>query len=205
MPETKTKKRDTLTDEIGKASLAPQEQTQAIAPIPAKQVAKLQKQHKDMGRPSGYTDAIADEICERLVRGESLESITKDEHMPHVATVYRWLNKYEEFCDMYARAREDQADTLADQIIAIADEHPETIPIYDKDGALLEIKVDSALLQWQRNRMEARKWTAAELKPRKYGERQILAGDADNPVQVKQTSEMLDSILLNMQLTKQSK
>jgi 16S rRNA G1207 methylase RsmC len=106
---------------------------------------------------------------------------------------------------MYTRAREDQADTLADQIIAIADQHPETITVLDSNGEVVETKVDSALIAWQKNRIEARKWTAAKLKPRKYGERTTLAGDADNPVTVTQRSETLDTFLLNIQLLKQTR
>ena len=207
MPETKSKKRDSMIDQIGQQSLqAAQEPTQSAQTntLTAKQSLALTEKHKDLGRPSGYTEALADEICERLVRGESLTQITKDSHMPNVATVYRWLNKYEDFCNMYTRAREDQADTLADQIVAIADEHPDTVTILDKDGGVLEVKVDSALIAWQKNRIEARKWTAAKLKPRKYGERQILAGDAENPVEVKQQSETLDVFLQNLILIKQT-
>ena len=141
----------------------------------------------------------------RSVRGESLESITKDAHMPHVATIYRWLQKYEDFCEMYTRAREDQADTLADQIIAIADQHPDTITILDSNGEVVETKVDSALIAWQKNRIEARKWTAAKLKPRKYGERTTLTGDAENPITVTQRSETIDAFLVNIQLLKQTR
>jgi len=211
MPETKSKKRDTLTTEIGlNTTVLPETLPQAAetqsesTALTARQSTALVEKHKDMGRPSVYTEALADEICERLVRGESLESITKDAHMPHVATIYRWLQKYEDFCDMYTRAREDQADTLADQIIAIADEHPETVTILDKDGGVAEIKVDSALIAWQKNRIEARKWTAAKLKPRKYGERTTLAGDAENPIEVNQQSEVIAAFMTNIMLIKQN-
>ena len=211
MPETKSKKRDSKVDQIGEQSLehalVPTETPQAAqtTALTAKQSIALTEKHKDLGRPSGYTEAIADEICERLVRGESLESITRDAHMPHVATIYRWLQKYEDFCEMYTRAREDQADTLADQIIAIADQHPDTITVLDSNGEVVETKVDSALIAWQKNRIEARKWTAAKLKPRKYGERTTLTGDAENPITVTQRSETIDAFLVNIQLLKQTR
>lgn len=127
------------------------------------------------------------------------------EGMPNADSVYVWLIRHKEFAEMYTRAREDQADALADEIVEIADEQPELVQVYDKDGKLVEVKIDSALLAWQRNRMDARKWTAAKLKPRKYGERQILAGDADNPLEVKQNSPLLDELLINIQQTRQSK
>jgi hypothetical protein len=46
-------------------------------------------------------------------------------------------------------------------------------------------KLDSAWVQWQRNRIDVRKWTAAKLKPRKYGEKvqnTHEGGDPSNPI-----------------------
>lgn len=115
------------------------------------------------GRPSNYTDEIADAICGRLASGEPLTRVCRDEGMPSPATVYNWLAADATFLDKYARARESQADTLADEIVRIADEAP---PPDGETG-----KIDSAWVAWQRNRVEARKWTASKLKPKKYGDR----------------------------------
>ena len=208
MPETKSKKkRDSMIDQIGvNVTVTAEDITTSVDKYAMTDVdrAKSLEKQKDMGRPTKYCDNVADEICERIVKGESLYSITSDAHMPSVATVYRWLQKHEDFRELYTRAREDQADTLADQIVAIADQNPETIPVYDKDGQLVEVKVDSALIAYQRNRIDARKWTAAKLKPRKYGERQILAGDAENPVAVKDVT-LFDELVKNLELTRQKK
>jgi hypothetical protein len=124
-----------------------------------------------IGRPVEFTEDIADEICWRLTHGEPLVRICADEHLPHVATIYRWLNRFPVFCDMYARAREDQADTNADQILQIADEKP---PEFKDDKG--RIYLDQTFIHWQKNRIEARKWTAAKLKPRKYGDRMAVEG-----------------------------
>jgi len=153
-----------------------------------------------MGRPSDYTDDIAIEICFRIVNGESLNRICKDDHMPNVATVYRWLQKLEDFRNMYARAKEDQADTLADEIQDIADEKPMMTVVTDDES--IE-KLDPVGINRNRLRIDARKWIAAKLKPRKYGDRQILAGDAENPLEIKQKSEILEALLINIQLTRQ--
>jgi hypothetical protein len=77
---------------------------------------------------------------------------------------------------MYTRAREDQADTLADEIQAISDEMP--LETTDKDG---NTKFDSAYIQWMRLRVDSRKWIASKLKPRKYGDKIALGGDEDAP------------------------
>jgi hypothetical protein len=117
------------------------------------------------------------------------------------------LLRHPEFALQYTRAREEQADTLADEIIAIADEQPETIPVVDKrTGELIEHKLDGAFLQWQKNRIEARKWTAMKLKPKKYGERVALEGTEDGaPIRTEETSSSrLFEIIRNMELSKRA-
>jgi len=123
--------------------------------------------------------------------------------MPSQATVYVWLAKYPTFQEMYTRAREDQADTLADEIQAIADETPETRPVLNKQGEPIGIELNSAYIQWQRNRVDARKWIAAKLKPRKYGDRLTHAGDADNPVAVQADVSIFDAMLKNLEAKRQ--
>lgn len=116
-----------------------------------------------MARPSKYSDALAGEICSRIAQGTPLRTICADAGMPGLATVITWLGKYPEFQAQYARAREEQADALADDIVRIADEAP---PPDSETG-----KIDSAWVAWQRNRIDARKWTASKLRPKKYGDR----------------------------------
>ena len=158
------------------------------------------RQRKPAGRHSEYDDLVATEICYRISNGESLASICRDERMPAASTVYLWLLQQKQFADSYARAREEQADTLADEIHSIADEPPKEV--VDDKGI---VRVDSGWVTWQKNRVDARKWVAAKLKPKKYGERQILAGDAENPVEVKHDLAIFDSILTNLELKRQDK
>ena len=126
--------------------------------------------------------------------------------MPAQSAVYEWLLKHPDFAEKYTRAREEQADTLADEIIDIADEQPEVVAVIDKKtGALIEHKLDGAFLQWQKNRIEARKWTAMKLKPKKYGDKLELSGNAENPLVVEAQSEakqLFSALLENMELTK---
>ena len=155
-----------------------------------------------MGRPTKYSKDVADHICISIAEGKPLTKICKSEDMPSVATVYRWLASDKEFQDMYARAREDQADTMADEIAAIADETPEMEPVLDKDGNVIEMRLHSAYVQWQKNRVDARKWVASKLKPRKYGDRQILAGDKEAPLEVNGVVT-LDTLLDNLEKSRQ--
>jgi hypothetical protein len=163
---------------------------------------------KKIGRPTIFTKLLGDIICTRIAEGESLREIIKSEGMPDRTVVYDWLLKDPEFANRYARARDEQADTLADEIIAIADEQPEIIAVVDKKtGALIEHKLDGAFLQWQKNRIDARKWTAMKLKPKKYGDKLALGGDEGNPIKVEaevQAQELLGTLLKNIELKRQA-
>jgi nitrogen fixation-related uncharacterized protein len=158
------------------------------------------KPKKRAGRKTEYDPAIAAEICTRISCGESLRQICMEDKMPVHSTVYLWLLQNKQFSDNYAKAREEQADTLADEIQAIADEPP--AEIVDDKGVS---RTDSGWVTWQKNRIDARKWVASKLKPKKYGDRQILAGDADSPIEVKTNTEIFDALLANLELTQQAK
>lgn len=183
------------------ATQAAKTEEQASEGKPLAQPAK-----KKMGRPSLFTQHLADVICIRIAEGESLRQICRDDDMPERVTIYRWLAANPDFCNQYTHAREDQADTLADEILAIADEQPEIIPVTDKrTGELIEHKLDGAFLQWQKNRIDARKWIAMKLKPKKYGDKLTHAGDPENPVEVKnEAMDILAAAVKNLELKRQT-
>lgn len=116
----------------------------------------------NQGRPSDYSEELAGRICSLLAEGQSLAKICRNDWAPSTQTVFTWMRVKPGFLDMYTRAKEESADYLADQIVEIADEAPPTLD----SGA-----TDSGAVQHQRLRVEARKWTAAKLKPKKYGDK----------------------------------
>jgi hypothetical protein len=125
---------------------------------------------KTMGRPSLYTEELANEICVRLGLGESLRKICLDERMPCLASVMGWLSRKPDFLEQYTRAREIQAETQFDELIDIVDQPPELSYVTDKNGELVEVKFDSSYVQWMKLRVDTRKWTAARMAPKKYAE-----------------------------------
>lgn len=126
-----------------------------------------------MSRPSSFTQSAADAICEQIAcSNKGLQTICDEEGMPHVSTVFRWLAANESFRDQYARAREAQADFLADEIIAISDDGYRD---YVKDDDGREV-VDHDHIARARLRVDSRKWIASKLKPKKYGDRMALTG-----------------------------
>ena len=122
-----------------------------------------------VGRPTNYSPELTAGICARLAEGESLRSICRDEAMPALRTVFVWLAKHPEFVQQYALAREEQADTLADEIVAIADEREGKAIM--ADGAEVAVVFDSTAVARNRLRVDARKWVASKLKPKVYGDK----------------------------------
>lgn len=136
---------------------------------------------KAAGRPSLYTDELVDTICARIAQGESLNSICKSGLIGY-STVCRWLASEATFREKYARAREEQADFYADQIVAIADE----LTIEAKyQGEDVMFDVSSNAVARNRLRVDARKWYASKLAPKKYGDKieSVVTGADGGPVQ----------------------
>lgn len=121
------------------------------------------------GRPSSYNQDTADMICERLSCGESLRSICRDEDSPGLSTVFKWLANVPEFREQYAHAREAQAEALFDEIIEIADT-PQIGQKTVSKATGVEI-TEADMIEHRRLQVDARKWIASKLAPKKYGDK----------------------------------
>lgn len=73
---------------------------------------------REVGRPTRYTDEIADELERRISGGESLRSACEREGMPDKSTVLDWVaeNRHN-FRPRYIRARSKQAQVIADEVL----------------------------------------------------------------------------------------
>lgn len=126
------------------------------------------------GRPSKFTQALADKICERLSDAESLRSICLDDKMPSQTTVFRWLadDRYAAFREQYTRARDAQADAIFDEILDIADDASnDWMERKDADDQGVGWTLNGEHVQRSRLRIESRKWMAGKLAPKKYGDK----------------------------------
>lgn len=115
------------------------------------------------GRPSIFTEELADRICAALADGKSLRTVCAADDMPDRVTVFRWLRERETFCSQYARAKLESADALADDMTAIADDE-------GLDPNSRRIRVDT------------RKWLASKLKPKVYGDKLDLGAGDSGPI-----------------------
>lgn len=117
---------------------------------------------KPAGRPSDYTEALAEEICARLCTGESLSSVCRSEGMPTKPTVLRWLARHDLFQTQYREAKVQATEAVAEEIFDIIDE----VPPMKADGS-----IDSGAVAWAKNRADARKWYLSKIAPKKYGDK----------------------------------
>lgn len=107
------------------------------------------------GRPSIYSQELADKICEQLAEGKSLRTVCKSENMPSLSSVFSWFRTKPEFLQQYTRAKEESADAYVEEMQDLADE-----AALDKDA------INKARLQ-----IDTRKWVASKLKPKRYGDK----------------------------------
>ncbi len=116
------------------------------------------------GRPSIYTPELGKEICDTVSSAvKGLPTLCQmHDHWPSYNAIYEWIQDNRQgFGDMYAKAKESQADYLFDEILRIIDK-PETFienGVERNDVAMMRLKVDSL------------KWQAMKLKPRRYADK----------------------------------
>jgi hypothetical protein len=124
---------------------------------------------RKVGRPSIFSQAIADKICHRMAEGKSLRRICRDPRMPSRSVVHQWLKTNQKFREDYEWARRMLLDGLADDIIDIADDA--THDFVEREGPNGErvVVVDLERIKRDRFRVGQRKWALSKLLPRKYG------------------------------------
>lgn len=112
-----------------------------------------------------FSRLVADEICERIARGESLRKICgpdRDDYLPGQTTVYRWLDENDAFAQQYARARQLYAHSVFDETRQIADlATPDTVQV-------ARLQIDTL------------KWQAGKLAPKVYGDRLNVEHDVSD-------------------------
>lgn len=109
------------------------------------------KKSPKLGRPTLFSEELAETILELLAEGNSLHQICKKEEFPSSRTVYRWLTDTPEFARRYAHAREAQADN-----------------VFERGFEAAWNATDPAL---GRLRLDAAKWYTSKLCPRKYSDK----------------------------------
>lgn len=87
--------------------------------------------------------------------------------MPTVSAVMAWLGENKDFAEHYARVKREQVELLVDDMLEIADDGRNDT-FEDADG---NEHVDTDVIQRSKLRVDTRKWLAAKLMPKKYGDK----------------------------------
>jgi hypothetical protein len=103
------------------------------------------------GRPSLYSKALAEKICEKVADGKSLREICSEQGMPCHSVCRRWIQTNDEFSDKYTRAKQEMLEREAESLISIADSND--------DPQRLRVRIDT------------RKWLLSKMLPKKYGDK----------------------------------
>lgn len=120
------------------------------------------------GRPTIYSEELAQVICESLMVGMSLRKICELDGMPAISTVMQWLASGKDgFMEQYAHARQVQAEYLLDELIDIADDSADDYEIVNGEERLNQEHIQRAKL-----RIDTRKWNIEKLAPKRYGNKQ---------------------------------
>jgi hypothetical protein len=116
-----------------------------------------------MGRPSKYTPELGEEICAAIACSELglAHLVNANPHWPERSTIFLWRRTHADFSDKYTKAKEDQVEVSVEYMQELMNEPHKWI---DETGSL---KLDHNMM---RMKMDAIKWQAAKLKPRKFGD-----------------------------------
>jgi hypothetical protein len=153
-----------------------------------KKKAKKAPKRRVKGRPDIFSQEKADLICEQIsTTSKSLRTICKMKGMPSVQTVLKWLREDRRgFVAQYARAKEEQADFMCEEMIDIADDGSNDLMTIEKGDTSYEVE-NKEVTNRSKLRVETRKWLASKLKPKKYGDKldMELTGKDGGPIETK--------------------
>ena len=126
---------------------------------------RWQSEKKSKVTETRYTPEFAEEVCRRMAEGTSLREVCRDNGVPE-SSVRQWVRDDRGgFAARYQVARTLQVESWSDQIIEIGNR-------------------DDLDPQDKRVRCDNLKWLMSKLLPKRYGDRLLVAGDAESPLQV---------------------
>lgn len=129
------------------------------------------------GRPSLYTEEIAEALVEWISQGKTLRSFCRQPGMPSRSTIDSWRRDRPDFSGRVARARDDGFEELAEQCIEIADDGANDT-YTDEEGRQ---RTDHDVLGRSRLRVDTRLKLLACWDPRRYGNKAAPVDPAVEP------------------------
>jgi hypothetical protein len=118
-------------------------------------------------KPEEIKDIFNKILIKISINGMAIRNVLKEKDMPSPETFYKWLDEDKEKSKQYARACQQRADIIFDEMLDIADDG--TNDYMTKLVGEKEIEVvNQEHIQRSRLRIDTRKWTLSKLNPKKY-------------------------------------
>jgi hypothetical protein len=134
-----------------------------------------------------YSDAVAQEICERVSAGELLTIICREDDMPTTRRCNQWLKERYEFQALMDMSKNDRLSIFEEEVIEIADDLKNDFKIVIKNGKEKRV-VDPEVIARAKLRIEVRFRHLKSGKPSKWGDVQTLITKSDDPNDVSNLS-----------------
>jgi transposase-like protein len=132
------------------------------------------------GRPTEYTEELADRICAELAETANLRAVCRQEGMPSESTVRRWaIEDREGFSARYARARTIGYMRLADDVLEISDDSSGDAIVDPETGVE---RINTEFVARSRIRVDTRKWLLSKVLPKLFGDKVALTGEDGGPI-----------------------
>lgn len=144
-----------------------------------------------VGRPTRYTDKLAQEICDTIASSSkgTKKLCSEHSHWPCQDTLFTWLKRYPEFSEQYAQAKRCQIELLVDEILEISDDASQD-QYMNELGTLI---ANPPAIHRARLKVDTRKWLASKLVPKVYGNKIDIEGDNSMSEELRQLSADLEA------------
>jgi hypothetical protein len=147
----------------------------------------IERKRKGLNNPVYTEREIWPKILEKISCGQSLVSAVKSLGIPYATAKYQ-IRKNDSIKAEYYKAIEERGDYLADELVDLADEMPPS----DLDPTLI-----NAWVNRQRLRIDARKWSAAKLRPKQWGDK-IDVSVTHTQISITQALEQAEARLIDV-------
>lgn len=132
-------------------------------------MSKKAKKKRGLGRPSTYTEARGRAICKLLSEGWTLRQACERLDLK-ASTVRGWVLDKPSFSAQYARARELGYQTMADELLDVADDGRNDWMTITKGDFEYEV-VNREAVERSKLRVDTRKWLLSKALPKIYGDK----------------------------------
>ncbi len=142
--------------------------------------AKMASPGKKRGAPTIKTPQLLEAICAGISLGKSARTMCVEVGISQ-RVLWNWLANDAALMQQYLRAKELCIDAYAEEIIEISDDGSRDTYTDEKGKEV----VDREVIARSQLRIDARKWYASRLAPRKYGDKLSATqdgGDTGKPI-----------------------